>query len=338
MSIILYLCNQLHNIGRKMDFIKEIGYLGIASRMKRLTERFMRDANKVYKSLNIDFEPRIFTVFYLIFTQGKPLSILEISSSLNITHPAVIQAAQMLTKKGLVDSYQDDTDHRIRRLTLTAKGKRLADFLIPIWNDFEMATSELFTDAQVDMLSVLQNLEGQLDKEELADRIIKRIKERQYNEVEILGYAPKYREYFKTLNYEWLEKFFKVEELDKKILTDPEKEIIHKGGSIFFARIGDEIVGTTALLKVDKNTYELIKMAVTDKAQGKQAGRKLLDAAINKAKEMGAKKIILKTDNRLRNAFNLYRKLGFKIAKGEKTVSGRLDREKYGILMKLDLG
>lgn len=320
-----------------MDFIKELGYLAIASRMKRLTDRFMRGANKVYKSLNIDFEPRFFTVFYLIFTQGKPLSISEISRSLNITHPAVIQAAQMLTKKGLIDSYQDESDHRIRRLTLTAKGKRLADFLIPIWNDFEAATAELFTDAQVDMLSVLQNLENQLDKEELADRIIKRIKERQYNEVEILDYSPKYREYFKILNYEWLEKYFKIEEQDKKILTDPEKEIIQKSGFIFFARMGDEIIGTAALLRVDETTYELNKMAVTEKVQGKQAGRKLLDTAIIKAKEMGAKKILLKTDNRLRNAVNLYRKLGFKVTKGEKTVSGRLEREKYGILMKLDL-
>ena len=320
-----------------MDFIKELGYLAIASRLKRLTDRFMRSANKVYKSLNIDFEPRFFTVFYLIFTQGKPLSISEISNSLNITHPAVIQAAQMLTKKGLVDSYQDDADRRIRRLTLTAKGKRLADFLLPIWNDFEAATAELFTDAQVDMRSVIQSIENQLDKEELADRINKRIKERQYNEVEILDFAPKYRDYFKTLNYEWLEKFFKVEDLDKKILTDPEKEIIQKGGFIFFARMGDKIVGTTALLRVDETTYELNKMAVAKKAQGQQAGRKLLDAAIKKAEKMGAKKIILKTDNRLRNAVNLYRKLGFKITKGEKTVSGRLEREKYGILMKLYL-
>jgi len=320
-----------------MDFIKELGYLAIASRMKRLTDRFMRGANKVYKSLNIDFESRFFTVFYLIFTQGKPLSISEISSALNITHPAVIQAAQMLTKKGLIDSYQDDADRRIRRLTLTAKGKRLADYLIPIWNDFEEATAELFKDAQVDMLSVIQSLENQLDKEELADRIIKRIKERQYNEIEILDFSPKYREYFKTLNYEWLEKYFKVEELDKKILTDPEKEIIQKGGFIFFACIDGEIIGTTALLKVNDTTYELNKMAVTEKAQGQQAGRKLLDAAIKKANEMGAKKIVLKTDNRLRNAVNLYRKMGFMIIKEEKTVSGRLEREKYGILMKLDL-
>jgi DNA-binding MarR family transcriptional regulator/GNAT superfamily N-acetyltransferase len=320
-----------------MDFIKELGYLAIASRMKRLSDRFMRGANKVYKSLNIDFEPRFFTVFYLIFTQGKPLSISEISSSLNITHPAVIQAAQMLIKKGLIDSYQDDADRRIRRITLTAKGKRLVDFLLPIWNDFEAATVELFTEAQVDMLSVIQNLETQLDKEGLSDRIIKRIKKRQYNEVEILDFAPKYREYFKTLNYEWLEKYFKVEELDKKILTDPEKEIIQKGGFIFFARIGDKIVGTAALLRVNETTYELNKMAVTEEAQSQQAGRKLLDAAVNRAKEMGAKKIILKTDNRLRNAVNLYHKLGFKVTPVETTASGKFEREKYGILMKLDL-
>ncbi len=320
-----------------MDFVKELGYLAIASRMKRLTDRFMRDGSEVYKSLNVDFEPRWFTVFYLIYTQDSPLSISEIASSLKISHPAVIQTTQILIKKRLIKSFQDVHDRRIRRLAITRKGKELVNFLIPIWNDFETATSELFDRAGVDMLDIIQKVEAQLEEEDLISRIINRIKQRQYNAIEILGFTSKHKGSFQKLNYEWLEKYFKVEDLDKKILLNPEEEIILKGGHILFALLGKEIVGTTAVLKRDEKTYEVSKMAVTEKAQGMQVGRKLTEAAIEWAREKGAKKLVLKTDNRLRAALNLYRSFGFKVTPTKTTAGEKYERERFGIQMKLDL-
>jgi ribosomal protein S18 acetylase RimI-like enzyme len=139
------------------------------------------------------------------------------------------------------------------------------------------------------------------------------------------------------LNYEWLEKYFKVEDLDKKILFNPEEEIILKGGYVLFARLGKEIVGTTAVLKRDKKTYEIAKMAVTEKAQGKQVGRKMTAEVIARAREEGAERLILKTDNRLRAAVNLYRSFGFKVTQTEPATARKYERERFGIQMKLDL-
>jgi DNA-binding MarR family transcriptional regulator/GNAT superfamily N-acetyltransferase len=320
-----------------MDFIKELGYLAIASRMKRITDRFMRGGSKVYKSLNIDFEPRWFTVFYFIYTQDSPLSISNIAHSLRISHPAVIQTTQMLAKKDLIKSFQDDQDRRIRRVALTEKGRKLADSLLPVWNDFETATAEIFLGADIDMLDIVQKIEAKLDKKDINNRIIERIKNRQYEEVEILDYAPGYKDHFKNLNYDWLKKHFEVEDYDQKVLHNPEEEIIQKGGFVFFARLENEIVGTAALFRVNPMTYEIAKMAVTEKAQGRQVGRKLTETAIRKAREEGAKNIILKTDNRLRAAINLYRKLGFKVTQAEATATGKYEREKFGIQMKLNL-
>lgn len=321
-----------------MDFIKELGYLAIATRMKRLTERFMRGAIDVYQSFNIDFEPRWFALFYLLHSLGTSLSISEIAQSLKMSHPAVIQISQMLVKKGLIESKQDDEDKRIRRLSLTDKGKDLTSALQPIWNDFEIATSKMFEGAGIDILDIVQRIESELDKEAISARIIKQVKERQYNAVEIADYSDEYGDYFKALNIEWLEKYFEVEERDLQILTDPVSEIIHKGGFIFFARLEGEVVGTGALLLVDDVTFEIVKMAVTERAQGKQVGKRLTSALIDKAKEEGAKHIILKTDSKLWAAVNLYRKSGFKVTVGETYASGPFDREKYGIVMKLDLG
>ena len=320
-----------------MNFIKELGYLAIASRMKRLTDRFMRGGSQVYKSLGIDFEPRWFTVFYLIYTQDSPLSISEIASALKMTHPAIIQTTQMLIKKGLIKSFRDSQDRRIRRLAMTGKGKELANFLVPVWNDFETATSEIFGEAGVEMLDIIKRIESLLDEEDVSSRIISQIKQRQYRAVEIFEYTPGYKAFFQKFNYEWLEKYFRVEEMDKKILLDPEGQIIQKGGFVLLARLGDKVVGTTAVLKREGETYEISKMAVTGKAQGMQVGRKLAEEAIARAKALGASKLILKTDNRLRAAVNLYRSIGFKVAPFEPTATGVYQREKLGVQMKLDL-
>src|SRR6187402_2370993 len=94
--------------------------------------------------------------------------------------------------------------------------------------------------------------------------------------VEIIPFSADLKEHIKTLNKEWLQKYFKVEEKDELTLSNPQEEIIDKGGMIFYAKYNDEILGTVSLMKLDDNTFELSKMAVSDKAQGLGIGNKLL--------------------------------------------------------------
>ena len=57
--------------------------------------------------------------------------------------------------------------------------------------------------------------------------------------------------------------------------------------------------------------YEFTKMAVGEKYRGQKIGRALGEAAIEKAKKLGAHKIILYSNTILTPAIELYRKLGF---------------------------
>jgi ribosomal protein S18 acetylase RimI-like enzyme len=143
------------------------------------------------------------------------------------------------------------------------------------------------------------------------ERIMRRIKRRQLERVEIIDYQPRFKSYFKSLNLEWLRKYFAVEDEDKRQLSDPYGKIVKAGGSVLFARLEGRIIGTAALVKHNKHTFELTKMAVTRKARGHQVGRKLALAAIERAKEAGAKHLVLLTSPRLTTAYNLYRSLGF---------------------------
>ncbi len=136
--------------------------------------------------------------------------------------------------------------------------------------------------------------------------------------VEIIPFDPKYAKDFADLNIEWLEKYFVVEPLDKEILLQCEEYIINKGGYIFFAKVDDQIAGTFSLIKVEENVYELGKMAVSPKFQGKRIGQKLMQFCIDFCKNQGWSKVILYSNRILENAIHIYRKYGFEEISMEK--------------------
>lgn len=129
--------------------------------------------------------------------------------------------------------------------------------------------------------------------------------------IEWLFYEEKYKKDLQRLSYEWLEKYVSVEPEDKRILENPEEIIIRPGGVIFFARYQGEIVGTVSMIKVDEESFELAKLAVTEKAQGLKIGSQLMEKALGFAKEKEAKKVILYTNQILISAIVLYQKYGF---------------------------
>ena len=128
---------------------------------------------------------------------------------------------------------------------------------------------------------------------------------------QIVPYSPVYREAFRDLNHEWITRYFVLEEADNNMLDDPEGYILNPGGYIFMAVLKDEPVGTAALIKNPDGSFELAKMAVTDKAQGLKIGYALGAAALQKARELNAPRVELLSNRKLEPAINLYRKLGF---------------------------
>jgi GNAT superfamily N-acetyltransferase len=129
--------------------------------------------------------------------------------------------------------------------------------------------------------------------------------------VQILDFEPHHAGMFRTLNEEWINRYFVMEKADHKSLGNPQSYIIDKGGYILMASYQGEIVGTCALINDGNGVYELAKMAVTPKAQGLKIGKLLGEAAIGKAREVGASMVYLVSNRRLETALNLYRRLGF---------------------------
>ena len=49
-------------------------------------------------------------------------------------------------------------------------------------------------------------------------------------ELRIVPFAPALRDHFYRLNEAWLRKYFHVEEIDHRVLSNPEGEVLERGG------------------------------------------------------------------------------------------------------------
>jgi len=131
-------------------------------------------------------------------------------------------------------------------------------------------------------------------------------------EVTITNYQSSLSRHFYDLNIEWLKTYFYVEPFDEEVLSKPEKYIINKGGLIFFAFLGNDVIGTVALMPtLEPNTYELTKMAVSPNYRGYKIGQKLMQHCINFAKKNEYKTLLLYSNTKLENAIYIYKKYGF---------------------------
>ncbi|HMS34409.1 MAG TPA: helix-turn-helix domain-containing GNAT family N-acetyltransferase [Ignavibacteria bacterium] len=315
-----------------MNIIKQLGHIAVGTRFRILTDRLMQDADKVYKSLGLEFEPRWFTVFYLI-NQQKQITISELAGQLGYSQPAVTQIVNSLIQKKIVKSIKGKDDSRKRVITITPKGEDLLLKLIPVWQDIENAVKELLSSTGYDVLHILGKLESELDSKSIHARVMEKVKNRQRSEVVIKDFDPKQKKIFRDLNYEWISKYFKIEDKDRKLLENPGREIIKKGGFILFAEYENEIAGTVALIRHSDKEYELAKMAVTEKAQGKQIGKKIALAAIERIKSLNAETLFLETNSSLLPAMNLYKNLGFQ----EVEMKRKSEYERATLRMELDL-
>jgi len=293
-----------------MDVIRQLGPLALASRFRRLAEWLYKDGPRIYRESSVDFEPRWFPLFYLL-KDSDAVPVTEAATALGFTHPAINQIAGQMAKRGFLESVRDKKDERKRLLRLTKKGKAAVSSLEPVWADIQAAADEVLTEAGAGFLEAVGRLEDALNRRGMYERVMHRVKSRQFERVEIVDYRPQFKRYFKSLNLEWLRAYHSVEEQDEELLSDPYGRVVKTGGFVLFARLDKKIIGTVALIRHDQHLYQLTKMAVTREARGKQAGRKLALEAIEQARKTGARRVVLQTSPRLIAACNLYRSLGF---------------------------
>lgn len=128
----------------------------------------------------------------------------------------------------------------------------------------------------------------------------------------VATYHPRFRENFRNLNLEWIKKYFQVEAKDLEQVDHPE-DCLAAGGQIFYVLCDGEVAGTCAMYKVGAHKFELAKMAVDPKFQGRGLGDRLMEEAEAWARGQGAREILILSNTILEPAINLYKKHGYKV-------------------------
>ena len=289
-----------------MTDLKDYGGLLMGSRLRRLSEALYAGVDEVYREHGVQLSSRCFPILFLLRDNG-PLAITDLAGRLGQSHPALSQMSRKLLSEGVVTERADPADERRRMLDLSRKGQALMARLGPVWKAVEGAVEDL---AGAELGPVLLRMDEALGERAFAKRIRDRLQLNTTAAVEVIPFEPRYRDDFKRLNVEWLEKHFYVEAIDHEVLSQPERMILKPGGFIFLARLGDEVVGTSALIKA-KGGFELSKMAVTERYQGLRIGHRLLEAAIAAFQKTGAKTLFLESNSKLKAAIRLYERNGF---------------------------
>ncbi|WP_343694618.1 bifunctional helix-turn-helix transcriptional regulator/GNAT family N-acetyltransferase [Flavobacterium sp.] len=302
-----------------MEFFNKVGKSALGSRLRLMTAVITDDAAKIYELYGVDFVPKWFPVFYTL-TEDRELTITEIANEIGHSQPSVSKIIQEMITAGIVQESKTD-DKRKNNVVLTEKGLLLSQKIKQQLRDIEVAMDTLISESKHNLWAALEEWEFLLEQKSMFKRVSDQKKIRESKDVKIVEYKPEYQEAFRALNVEWISTYFEMEEADYKALDNPDEYILNKGGKILVALYDNEPVGVCALIKTNVHDYdfEMAKMAVSPKAQGKNIGWLLGQAIVEKAKDLGAKKIYLESNTILKPAINLYYKLGFEKVFGLET-------------------
>ena len=140
---------------------------------------------------------------------------------------------------------------------------------------------------------------------------------------------------FRTLNEEWITRHFTLEPKDIETLNDPQGTILRKGGQVFLAYAGEEVVGCAALIPMGEGIVELSKMAVAPHLRGQGLGRQLLLHAVAEGRRLGATSLFLGSNSKLPAAVHLYESVGFEHVPAEERPA--LGYARADVFMRLHL-
>lgn len=294
--------------------------MALGSRLRLLTAKVTEDAAKIYGLYQVELSPKWFPVFFVLSEDGEK-TITEIATEIGHSQPSVSKIIREMTAAGLVEENRKSTDKRQNVVALSKKGHELYTNVKVQYTDVETAIDGIIGEAAHNLWEAIGEWEFLLEQKSLFRRVQEQKKLRESKEVQIVPFEARYKEVFRALNVEWISTWFEMEEADYKALDNPQEYILDKGGHIFIALYKNEAVGACALLKMEdaEYDYELAKMAVTSKVQGKNIGWTLGRTVMDKARELGARKLYLESNTVLKPAISLYHKLGFQKIAGRIT-------------------
>lgn len=291
-------------------FLQSQAELALGSRFKALSESLYGIANASYRAAGIELDAHWFPVLRYLQVKG-PAGVGEIATSIGQTHSAVSQLASKLVRSGWIARKNDRADARRSLLDLSAEGERRLGGMGPIWYAIRRGAAAAVARSGGPLLGALSKLEADIDSGRVQREILAEHARLRISKPEVKPFRREWREHFYRINAEWLERNWTIEDIDHRVLSQPEKLVLDPGGAIFFALVDGEVIGTCALLQESPGVFELTKMGVETGWRGIGAGRLLIEAIIEEFHKRRGKTLFLESNRKLGPALKLYEDSGF---------------------------
>lgn len=155
-----------------MHFYESLGFLVFGSRLRRLSEAFLGDVNRIYDAHQLPFDAAWFPVFYILSRQDS-VSIRDIADELAVSHSSISQLVSALQQKGLVKTTTAPDDARRKVVAFTPKGKKLQQQIDPVWKALTQAMEELVAEGRHSkmLLKAIGEVEAGMARQGLYDRM-----------------------------------------------------------------------------------------------------------------------------------------------------------------------
>lgn len=297
-----------------MSTISKTGYLGGATRLRRIGEKLQAEGDKIYSDLGINFKASWFATYHTLVQSDKPLTMQEITASIDFTHITVKNIVRELEENGYVKIKPNPNDARSKHVSLTLKGKNLLTKLQPVWKSIALNLRLLLTSGHPNFIGIIGNVEKEMERKPLHRRVLGPSSAEQ---ITICDYRPSLKPYFTELAGSWLEHLpdGKLEKEDVLALEHPDKVYLKTGGFIFFAQNeAQKVLGCVALRRLNEDSFELCNLYVHPEARQQGIATKLIERCINRCRENAVKDLWLQTNNSMPEAHQLCDSLGFKDA------------------------
>jgi DNA-binding MarR family transcriptional regulator len=132
------------------------------------------DIARIYAEAHLDALRPSFVMELLRLHARGPMTITELAESVQVTHSAMSQKIAAMRAAGLVRT-TTGTDARSKKITLTAKARRLADRLAAEWRATEAALADLEAEIPYPLSKVVTDIEEALRRKSFHDRIAEKL-------------------------------------------------------------------------------------------------------------------------------------------------------------------
>jgi DNA-binding MarR family transcriptional regulator len=144
------------------DVVKELGYLTLGTRLKRLGERLQAQTQVLLEHADVGLPASHFPLLAALERLGA-MNVGELTEAVGMSQPGVTRLVDKLEAEGLVRSTQLADDRRVRTIALTKSGRQLISrSQRTAWPMIEAAVADACAGPARPLLATLDALEDAL--------------------------------------------------------------------------------------------------------------------------------------------------------------------------------